>query len=166
MLTFCGAVMLAQGQESIWNKTEQGNIIQVTWNIWLTLFILTLVDIFSLHISFGYWQGEFVHQSKLFRLTIISVILMILMNDSAVLVKEEIGICSIWWFESTEEFTRHSPCGFGILTTVWFGNLFECWTASILITCLLDNVWIFEGEVTCWSFLVVKGLKCNLFMWR
>ena len=31
MLTFCGAVMLAQGQESIWNKTEQGNVIQLSY---------------------------------------------------------------------------------------------------------------------------------------
>ena len=28
----------------------------------------------------------------------------------------------------------------------------------ILITCLLDNVWIFQGEVTHWSLLGVKGI--------
>ena len=30
---------------------------------------------------------------------------------------------------------------------------------SILITCLLDNVWILQGEVTCESLLEVKGLN-------
>ena len=30
---------------------------------------------------------------------------------------------------------------------------------NILITYLLDNVWILQGEVTCWSHLRVKGLK-------
>ena len=29
---------------------------------------------------------------------------------------------------------------------------------SLLITCLLDNVWILLGEVTCQSLLEVKGL--------
>ena len=29
---------------------------------------------------------------------------------------------------------------------------------SILITCLLDNVWILQGEVRCESLLGVKGL--------
>ena len=30
---------------------------------------------------------------------------------------------------------------------------------SILITCFLDNVWIWYGEVTGWSLLEVKGLS-------
>ena len=30
---------------------------------------------------------------------------------------------------------------------------------SILITCLLDNVWILQGEVTFESLLGVKGLS-------
>ena len=32
---------------------------------------------------------------------------------------------------------------------------------SILITCLLDNVWILEGEIECEPFLGVKGLILN-----
>ena len=32
---------------------------------------------------------------------------------------------------------------------------------SILITCLLDHVWIVHGEVTCQSLLGVKGLKTD-----
>ena len=30
---------------------------------------------------------------------------------------------------------------------------------SILITCLLDNVWILKGEITCSSLPGVKGLN-------
>ena len=30
---------------------------------------------------------------------------------------------------------------------------------SILITCFLDNVWIWYGEVSGWSFLDIKGLS-------
>ena len=33
---------------------------------------------------------------------------------------------------------------------------------SILISCLLDNVWILQGEVTCESLLGVKGLLIAL----
>ena len=33
---------------------------------------------------------------------------------------------------------------------------------SILITCLLDNVWILWGEVTCQSLLGVKRLTSKL----
>ena len=32
---------------------------------------------------------------------------------------------------------------------------------SILITCLLDNLWILKGEVACQSLLGVKGLRDN-----
>ena len=30
---------------------------------------------------------------------------------------------------------------------------------SILITCLLDNIWILLGEVPCLSLIEVKGLR-------
>ena len=32
-------------------------------------------------------------------------------------------------------------------------------TLNILITCLLDTVWILKGEFTCQQLLGVKGLK-------
>ena len=52
------------------------------------LYTLTSVSIFSILFSvqfLWYWQGEFVWQSKLLKLVIICLILIILMNDSAVL---------------------------------------------------------------------------------
>ena len=41
-------------------------------------------------------------------------------------------------------------------------NILYLMSLSILITCLLDNVWILQGEVTCLSVLGVKGLKEDL----
>ena len=38
------------------------------------------------------------------------------------------------------------------------GNNFYPISMGILLTCLLDNVWILQGEVNCWSLLGVKGL--------
>ena len=38
-------------------------------------------------------------------------------------------------------------------------NNFYLISLSILITCLLDNLWILLGEVTCKSFLGVEGLN-------
>ena len=58
----------------------------------LTLYILTSVSIFPKLFSISFlWpeQGEFVLQSKHLRLMIISFILVILMNDSAVLLQGE-----------------------------------------------------------------------------
>ena len=37
------------------------------------------------------------------------------------------------------------------------GNNFYLISLSILITCLLDNVWVFKGEITCQPLLGVKG---------
>ena len=54
----------------------------------LTLYILTSAAIFSPLFSvhfFGYWQREFTQQSKHLRLVIITFILMVLMNYSAIL---------------------------------------------------------------------------------
>ena len=34
-------------------------------------------------------------------------------------------------------------------------------SSSILITCMLDGLWIFWGEVTCQSLLGVKGLRAG-----
>ena len=59
----------------------------------LTLYTLTLVSTFSILFSthsLWYWQGEFVKQSKLHWLAIISLILMILVNYSAVLLSGDI----------------------------------------------------------------------------
>ena len=41
-------------------------------------------------------------------------------------------------------------------------NNFYLISLSILITCLLDNVWILLGEVTCESLLGVKGLSVKI----
>ena len=38
-------------------------------------------------------------------------------------------------------------------------NNFYLISLSILITCLLDNIWILLGEVTCLSLIEVKGLR-------
>ena len=38
-------------------------------------------------------------------------------------------------------------------------NNFYLISLSILITCLLDNVWILLGEVPCLSLIEVKGLR-------
>ena len=38
-------------------------------------------------------------------------------------------------------------------------NNFHPISFIILMTCLLDEVWILSGEVTCQSLLRVKGLK-------
>ena len=38
-------------------------------------------------------------------------------------------------------------------------NNFNLISLSILITCLLDKVWILLGEVPCLSLMGVKGLK-------
>ena len=58
------------------------------------------ISIYILHtllyyILFWYWQGEFIWRSKLLILVIISFILMILRNDSAVLLKGEIRYWSL-----------------------------------------------------------------------
>ena len=41
------------------------------------------------------------------------------------------------------------------------GNNFHLISLSLLITCLLDNVWILQGEVPCQSLLGVNWLKVN-----
>ena len=41
-------------------------------------------------------------------------------------------------------------------------NNFYLINLSILVTCLLDNVWILQGEVTCQSLLGVKRLTSKL----
>ena len=33
------------------------------------------------------------------------------------------------------------------------------WCVSLLVTCLLENIWKLRGEVTCWTLLGVKRLK-------
>ena len=38
-------------------------------------------------------------------------------------------------------------------------TIFSLIIFCILITCLLDKVWTFLGEVTCLSFLRVRGLR-------
>ena len=68
----------------IWMKCSTS---QISWWV-LTLWTLTSVCIFSVLLSIyflSYWQGEFVQQSKLLRLAIISFILVILMFDSRVI---------------------------------------------------------------------------------
>ena len=68
----------------IWMKCSTS---QISWWV-LTLWTLTPVCIFSVLLSIyflSYWQGEFVQQSKLLRLVIISFILVILMFDSRVI---------------------------------------------------------------------------------
>ena len=41
------------------------------------------------------------------------------------------------------------------------GNIFYLIGVSILITCLLDNVWILMGEATCSSLQGVKSIDCQ-----
>ena len=41
------------------------------------------------------------------------------------------------------------------------GNIFYLIGVSILITCLLDNVWILKGEATCSSLQGVKSIDCQ-----
>ena len=68
----------------IWMKCSTS---QISWWV-LTLWTLTSVCIFSVLLSIyflSYWQREFVQQSKLLRLVIISFILVILMFDSRVI---------------------------------------------------------------------------------
>ena len=68
----------------IWMKCSTS---QISWWV-LTLWTLTSVCIFSVLLSIyflSYWQREFVQQSKLLRLAIISFILVILMFDSRVI---------------------------------------------------------------------------------
>ena len=68
----------------IWMKCSTS---QISWWV-LTLWTLKSVCIFSVLLSIyflSYWQGEFVQQSKLLRLAIISFILVILMFDSRVI---------------------------------------------------------------------------------
>ena len=68
----------------IWMKCSTS---QISWWV-LTLWTLASVCIFSVLLSIyflSYWQGEFVQQSKLLRLAIISFILVILMFDSRVI---------------------------------------------------------------------------------
>ena len=44
-------------------------------------------------------------------------------------------------------------------------NNFYLISLSIPITCLLDNIQILKGEVTCWSLVGVEGLKyCKVFL--
>ena len=38
-------------------------------------------------------------------------------------------------------------------------NFYQIEYLSILITCLLNNVWVLQGEATCSSLLAVKGLR-------
>ena len=68
----------------IWMKCSTS---QISWWV-LTLWTLTSVCIFSVLLSIyflSYWQGEFVQQSKLLKLAIISFILVILRFDSRVI---------------------------------------------------------------------------------
>ena len=68
----------------IWMKCSTS---QISWWV-LTLWTLKSVCIFSVLLSIyflSYWQGEFVQQSKLLRLAIISFILVTLMFDSRVI---------------------------------------------------------------------------------
>ena len=46
---------------------------------------------------------------------------------------------------------------FKLVTRIWC--LIKLICLSIFITCLLDNVWIFQGEVRCQSLLGVNGLR-------
>ena len=45
------------------------------------------------------------------------------------------------------------------------GNNFYLISLSFLITCLLDNVWVFKGEITCQPLLGVKGLSIELHLY-
>ena len=74
------------------------------------LYTLTSVSIFSILFSvqfLWYWQGEFVQQSKLLKLVIICLILIVLMNDSAVFLWGEIKYWSLPGFKGLK--TQISP---------------------------------------------------------
>ena len=91
---------------SRWPWNEIAMITQSSINV-STLNTVTLTSVCIFSILFAKhvlccWLGEFVEQSKLLRLVIISFILMILMNDSEVLLLGEIRCWSLTGFKVSQ----------------------------------------------------------------
>ena len=81
----------------------------------ITFYTLTSRSIFSTHFSicfFWYWQGEFIWRSKLLRLAVISFILMILINGSAVFLWEEIRCWPLLGFKGVKKVQTVDAVGF------------------------------------------------------
>ena len=104
---------------------------------------------FSIHCLWC-WKGELAMQSKILKLMIICIILMILMNDSAL--QPFHGVFSIHLISSWSFFFRSS-------------SYFPRWNDWALVK-VLYNKWTFEKQIIVSIIIQIRGVFIDIELWQ